>query len=155
MKIIAVAIALLALSSVSSSPVRADGYTNVKVDRILVSGSTYTGQPLSYNKSDNPEVTALVVHVPPGGSTGWHKHPVPVYAYMLDGELTINMKDKSSYLFKKGEVILEVMNTLHNGINKGDKEATLMVFYSGTAGMPNVIKEEPSGTPSVSNSAKD
>jgi quercetin dioxygenase-like cupin family protein len=155
MKRIAVAVAFLALSSVSSSSVRAEGYTNVKVDKILVSGTTYTGQPLSYNNSANPEVTALVVHVPPGGSTGWHKHPVPVYAYMLDGELTINMKDKSSYLFKKGEVILEVMNTLHNGVNKGDKEATLMVFYSGTAGMPNVIKEAPLNTPSVSNSTKD
>lgn len=137
------------------SAANADGYANVKVDKLLVSSTTYTGKPLAYNKSDSPEVTAIVVHIPPGGSTGWHKHPIPVYAYMLDGELTISMTDGSSYLFRKGEVILEVLNTLHNGVNKGDKEATLMVFYSGTAGQPNVVKEEPNSTPAVSGSSKD
>ncbi|NTW51603.1 MAG: cupin domain-containing protein [Chlorobiaceae bacterium] len=133
----------------------ADGYANVKVDKLLVSSTTYTGQQLSYNKSDSPEVTALVVHIPPGGSTGWHKHPIPVYAYMLDGELTIGMKDGSSYLFRKGEVILEVLNILHNGVNKGDKEASLMVFYSGTSGVPNVIREEPISATAVSGNSKD
>jgi quercetin dioxygenase-like cupin family protein len=134
---------------------KADGYANVKVDKLLASSTTYTGQPLSYNNTANPEVTALVVHFPPGGSTGWHKHPVPVYAYILDGELTINMKDGSSFRFKKGEVVLEVMNTLHNGVNNGEKETTLMVFYSGTAGMPNVIKENAPDTPATSKNTKD
>ncbi|HWR00482.1 MAG TPA: cupin domain-containing protein [Chlorobaculum sp.] len=147
-------IAMLLFWSLPSAAL-ADNYANVKVDKILVSSTNYTGQPLSYNNTVNPEVTALVVHIPPGGSTGWHKHPIPVYAYMLDGELTISMKDGASYLFRKGEVILEVINTLHNGVNKGNKEAILMVFYSGTAGQPNVIKEEPTGTPAVSSTSRD
>ncbi|NTU58696.1 MAG: cupin domain-containing protein [Chlorobiaceae bacterium] len=134
---------------------KADSYANVKVDKLLVSSTTYTGQKLTYNDTADPEVTALIVHFPPGGSTGWHKHPIPVYAYILDGELTINMKDGSSYHFKKGEVVLEVMNTLHNGVNTGDRETTLMVFYSGTTGMPNVIKENVSDTAATPKNTKD
>lgn len=116
-------------------------YTNVAVEKLMVSSTTYTGQPLSYLKTGQPEVTALLVRVPPGGETGWHQHPVPVYAYMLEGELTVAMKDGKRYRFGKGEVILEVQNILHNGYNSGAGEASLVVFYTGATGVPNVVKE--------------
>jgi quercetin dioxygenase-like cupin family protein len=121
---------------------RADEYTNIKVEKILVSATAYNGQQMSYLRTNQPEVTAVVVTIPPGGATGWHQHPVPVYAYMLDGELTVELKDGNSYRFKKGEVILEVVNLPHNGMNNGDKDARLMVFYTGAIGLPNVIRQD-------------
>jgi len=126
-----------------SGAVPAEEYNNVEVKKLLTATTSSNGQQLSYLRTDHPEVTALVVRVPPGGATGWHRHPVPVYAYMLEGMLTVEMKDGSTYAFKKGDAILEVMNTPHNGYNAGSEAASLVVFYTGAVGVQNVIKEGP------------
>jgi quercetin dioxygenase-like cupin family protein len=125
-----------------SSVVWAEEYQNVEVHKLVTSTTASNGQPLTYLQSGQPEVTALVVHVPPGGSTGWHQHPVPVYAYMLEGVLNVKVKDGTTYSFKKGDAILELMNTLHNGYNPGREPASLVVFYIGAVGVPNVVKEK-------------
>jgi quercetin dioxygenase-like cupin family protein len=123
---------------------KADEYQNVEVKKLVTSSTASNGQPLAYLLTEKPEVTALIVTVPPGGETGWHKHPVPVYAYVLDGELTVEMKDGSKYSFKKGDAVFEVMNTMHNGFNSGHSKVSLVVFYTGAVGVPNVVKELPS-----------
>jgi quercetin dioxygenase-like cupin family protein len=130
-----------------NSPLHAEEYRNVEVKKLITSSTSSNGDPLLYLRTDHPEVTALVVNFPPGGSTGWHKHPVPVYAYMLEGELTVELKDGRTFLFRKGDAILEVINTLHNGYNSGSVAASLVVFYTGATGVPNVIREESAVAP--------
>ncbi|NTV01370.1 MAG: cupin domain-containing protein [Chlorobiaceae bacterium] len=121
----------------------AEDYPDIKVEKLLVSTTAYNGQSLAYLSGKKPEVTAMTVTIPPGGVTGWHQHQVPVYAYVLDGELTVDLKGTATYRFRKGDVILEVMHILHNGRNTGDKVTKLLVFYAGTSGMPNVIRQDP------------
>ncbi|MCX5883112.1 MAG: cupin domain-containing protein [Deltaproteobacteria bacterium] len=139
-------IIVVLLLLVQSSTVQTEEYSNLEVKKLLTSTTSSNGQQLSYLRTDHPEVTVLVIRIPSGGSTGWHQHPVPVYAYMLEGSLTVEMKDGKTYEFKKGEVILEEMNALHNGYNSGSDTASLVVFYTGAVGMPIVIKEEPQAT---------
>ncbi len=129
------------------TPLWAQDYKNVEVSKVLVSSVTSNGTPLRYLQTAQPEVTVLVVRVPPGGSTGWHQHPVPVYAYMLEGTLNVEIKGAQTSIFKKGDAILEVMNTLHNGYNSGSETATLVVFYTGAVGVPNVVKEKVEAIP--------
>ncbi|MEI6757884.1 MAG: cupin domain-containing protein [Chlorobium sp.] len=124
-----------------SSAGYAEEYRNVEVKKLITSTTASNGQPLFYLQAAQPEVTALVVTFPPGGSTGWHKHPVPVYAYMLAGTLNVELKDGKTFVFKKGDAILEVVNTLHNGFNAGSEPASLVVFYTGAVGVQNVIRE--------------
>ena len=130
-----------------ATPLWAQDYKNVEVSKVLVSSVTSNGTPLRYLQTAQPEVTVLVVRVPPGGSTGWHQHPVPVYAYMLNGTLNVEIKGGQTSVFKKGDAILEVMNTLHNGYNSGSETATLVVFYTGAVGVPNVVKEKVEAIP--------
>jgi quercetin dioxygenase-like cupin family protein len=130
------------LLSAAPQPALARDYAQATVEKLAVTSTNYAGQALAYPDSGKPEVTALVVHLPPGASTGWHKHPVPVYAYMLDGELTVRTENGIEKRFVKGEAIIEVMNLLHNGTNTGKGNASLVVFYTGIAGMPNVIKAD-------------
>ena len=132
-----------------NSAVKAEEYRNVEAEKLITSSTSSNGDPLVYLHTDKPEVTALLVHIPPGGATGWHKHPVPVYAYMLEGVLTVELKDGRTFVFKKGDAILEVINTLHNGYNAGSVPATLVVFYTGAVGVPNVIREEPVAVPAL------
>lgn len=115
-------------------------YAQATVENLEVTSTNYAGQPLSYPQSGKPEVTALIVHMPPGSSTGWHKHPVPVYAWMIEGELTVRTENGVEKRFVKGEPIIEVMNLMHNGTNTGKNIASLVVFYTGIKGVPNVIK---------------
>lgn len=124
----------------------ADDYTQAKVEKLLVTSTNYAGQALAYPRSGKPEVSVLVVHLPPGSSTGWHKHPVPVYAWMLAGELTVRTESGVEKRFLEGEPIIEVMNLLHNGTNSGREMASLVVFYTGVEGVPNVIRSEAPAT---------
>jgi quercetin dioxygenase-like cupin family protein len=118
-------------------------YQNVEVKKLLTSTTTTSGDKIKYLKTDNPEVTALLVRIPSGGSTGWHKHPVPVYAYVLEGKLTVSLKDGRTFNFNKGDALVEVMDTYHNGTNSGSDMVSLAVFYTGAQSVSNVIKEDP------------
>ncbi|AOS83677.1 cupin [Chlorobaculum limnaeum] len=128
------------LVSAIPAPAFARDYAQAKVETLAATTTNYAGQPLSYPQSGKPEVTALIVHMPPGSSTGWHKHPVPVYAWMIEGELTVRTENGVEKRFVKGEPIIEVMNLMHNGTNTGKNIASLVVFYTGVEGVPNVIK---------------
>ena len=134
------ALMLSLLLLAAPSPTFARDYAQATVEKLAVTSTNYAGQALAYPDSGKAEVTALVVHLPPGASTGWHKHPVPVYAYMLEGELTIRTENGVEKRFVKGEPIIEVMNLLHNGVNTGKETASLVAFYTGVAGVPNVIR---------------
>ncbi len=117
-----------------------DGGVQAKV--ILKTATTGNGAPVAYLKTDQPEITALIVDIAPGAQTGWHKHSVPVYAYVVSGFLTVDIEGNISRQFNPGDVIVEVMNTRHNGVNKGSFPVKLIVFYTGAKDVPNVIKTD-------------
>lgn len=123
------------------SPVFAADYSSGVSAKILKQTSvTGNGQKIAYPLTDHAEVTAMTVDLAPGAETGWHQHPVPVYAYVVAGNLTVELADGTLFSFHAGEAIIEVVNTLHNGKNSGTEPVRLAVFYLGSAGQPNVIK---------------
>lgn len=113
------------------------GVTAKVLKRTTVTGN---GQQIIYPVTDRAEVTAMTVDLAPGSETGWHKHPVPVYAYVIAGTISVELEDGTQLTYKAGDAIIEVVNTLHNGRNKGTEAVKLAVFYLGVAGMANVIK---------------
>ena len=124
----------------SISAIAADYDGGVKVSVIKKETKAANGQKLAYAKTENPEVTAALVEIPPGGDTGWHSHPILVYAYVLSGAITVELEGGGQYDFKEGEAILEVINTPHIGRNKGKAPVKLVVFYSGAEGSQNTVK---------------
>jgi quercetin dioxygenase-like cupin family protein len=115
-------------------------YEGLKVTLVKKTTTTTNGQKISYPKTDSPEVTVVTVDIPPNSETGWHMHPIPVYAYVLSGELIVELEDGKQDLFKEGDSIIEVVNTPHNGRNLGKVPVKLVVFYMGVEGKPNTIK---------------
>ena len=107
---------------------------------ILQTETTSAGDPIEYLKTDKPKITVMTVDIAPGAKTGWHSHPMPVYAYVLAGQLTVEIEGGKTAEFKEGEAIIEVVNKRHNGINKGLVPVKLVVFYVGGKEIPNVIK---------------
>ncbi|WP_028449073.1 MULTISPECIES: cupin domain-containing protein [Chitinibacter] len=109
---------------------------------VFKSGKTANGQPILYPTTDAPEATMLHVEIPVGKETGWHQHPVPGYAYILNGALTVYLKDGSSNTFRAGQGFAEVENTLHNGKNEGNEPVKLVVVFTGIAGQPVTVKAQ-------------
>lgn len=114
------------------------GVTSKVLSKTTVTGN---GQKISYPLTDRAEVTAMTVDLAPGSETGWHKHPVPVYAYVVSGSLSVELEDGKLLSFTAGEAIIEVVNTMHNGRNSGAVAAKLAVFYLGAEGIPNVVRK--------------
>jgi quercetin dioxygenase-like cupin family protein len=48
-----------------------------------------TGEPIRY-PSGAAKITAEEITLQPGQQTGWHTHPVPLFGYILEGELTVD-----------------------------------------------------------------
>ena len=121
----------------SSQPAYSSGVTTKILLRTQVDGA---GQPIVYPAGAPAEVTAVHVTIAPGQQTNWHTHPVPCFAYMLEGEITVETADGKKHTFKAGDAVPEVVNVLHNGTNAGTTPARLVLFVIGTAGQPFAVK---------------
>lgn len=127
-----------------AAPARTADYNSGVTAQILKKTSvTGNNDKIVYPVTDKAEVTAMTVDLAPGAETGWHKHPVPVYAYVVAGELSVELGDGSRLSFASGDAIIEVVNTWHNGKNSGQVPVQLAVFSLGIEGMANVIKPGP------------
>jgi len=101
---------------------------------ILKSTTTGDGAPLVY-PTGTPEITARHVIFPPGSATPLHRHPIPLFAYMLEGELTITTEGQAPRIYKAGDAFMETSGW-HVGRNLTDKPARLLSVYSGAVGIP-------------------
>lgn len=115
-------------------PVHAlDATSAVTVTPLLKTTTTWDGQPIVYPEGQG-EVTAFIIELAANGETGWHEHPVPSFAYILEGELEVTRRDGSVKRLKPGEALAEVVNTFHNGRALNDQPVKLVVFYTGAVG---------------------
>ena len=108
----------------------------IKAIPLLSTTTTTSGQPIAYPKTDKPEVSVLLVEIPPGAETGWHKHASPCYAYILSGTLTVEMEGGKSFTFSAGQAFAETVNTPHNGKNEGAEPVRLVMTVTGEQGLP-------------------
>lgn len=116
-----------------------DCVSAVKSTLILKTTSTTGNYPAKYLDTQSPEITVMKVEIEPGAETGWHSHPVPLYAYVLEGNLTVEIKGEDTYHFAAGDAITEVVHIFHNGKNPGPMPVVLIVFYTGEVGKPNTV----------------
>lgn len=133
---------LAGLFLIMVQPAIASDYSSGVASKVL-SKTTVTGngQKITYPPTDKAEVTAMTVDLAPGSETGWHTHPVPVYAYVVSGNLSVELEDGKLLSFAAGDAIIEVVNTMHNGRNSGAVPVKLAVFYLGAEGIPNVVRK--------------
>ena len=109
---------------------------DVVLETILKTDTTSIGQKIVYPNFVNEEVTIVKVILPPGKSTGWHKHFFPVFAYVLQGTLTVEIEKIKALQFPVNSSFSEVVNTLHNGVNNGKEDVILIAFFLGEKGKP-------------------
>lgn len=110
------------------------------VEDLLTTSNTILGQPLSYPDRGSAHITSEIVTLPPGTQTGWHRHDVPVFGYVLNGQLTVTYKGEGERLYRTGEAFMEAVGTSHNGRNTGTGPMRILVVFIGADGIQNTVK---------------
>ena len=100
---------------------------------------TVLDQLLQYPTGSQAQVSSAVLTIAPGVSTGLHKHDAPMYAYILEGTLTVTYEGGIVKNYSEGSAILEAVGTAHNGENKTDKPVRLLVVNMGAEGVANTV----------------
>lgn len=95
---------------------------------------TDDGKPIRYPCTGTPEVTARIVELPAGAQTGWHYHPIPVYAYVMRGTLEVERPNGKVIVYHQGDAIVEAVDSPHNARTMGREPVELVVFYTGVKG---------------------
>lgn len=117
-----------------------DSYYPVK--ELLVTGKTVVGEDIRY-PGGAPRVTVAVVSVEPGANAAFHRHPAPLVAYVLEGELMVDYGDRGVRTYRRGDALVEAMDVPHRGMNPGSAPVKLLAVYIGAEGTPNVAVEKP------------
>jgi quercetin dioxygenase-like cupin family protein len=106
---------------------------------ILSTGTSILGETIRYPKAGPAHVTAAIVTLEPGAKTVMHKHGVPLFAYILDGELTVDYGKHGKRTYSQGQSFMEAMAVAHFGINNGSQPVRLLAVYMGAKRAKDVI----------------
>jgi len=120
----------------ASNATALDGYPAA----VLFSSETNSlGETIRYPTTGPARVTAAIVTIAPGMRTEVHKHGVPLFIYVLEGEVTVDYGDRGIRKYAQGESFLEAMAVAHTGINTGGQPVRILAVYMGAEGSENVI----------------
>lgn len=135
------AIGSLLLASLSTAALAGEP-AYYPVQELLVTGKTVVGEDIKYPTTGAPKITVAVVTVDPNSPAGFHRHPVPLVAYILEGELTVDYGEKGIKTFRQGDAVVEAMNLPHRGMNLGGGVVKLLAVYIGAEGSANATMEK-------------
>ncbi|NMN96006.1 cupin domain-containing protein [Antrihabitans stalactiti] len=84
------------------------------------------------------DVVVREITIAPGGTTGWHYHDGPIYAYVRAGTLTHPDEKCVPAIYNAGQIINEPpgADKVHAGFNLGTTPVILDVVYTLPAGKP-------------------
>ena len=131
-------IAALLLSLACLGPAAAENAGTVKVTSVLSATTTTIGQPLVL-PSQNPQVVVTTMEIASGTRLPRHMHPFARYAYILQGEVTVEYEGGQRQTFHAGDFIVEAIGVWHFGMNTGAAPLRLLVIDQVEAGKPNTI----------------
>jgi quercetin dioxygenase-like cupin family protein len=110
-----------------------------KTQPLLKAGQTRDKQPLTYPRTERPEIVSVIGTIEPGGRTPLHEHPVPTVVYILEGEVELQSHGGAPHRYKAGEAYIEALNHPHQLFNKGTVPAKVLVVFVGEEGKPTTV----------------
>ena len=116
---------------------------SIVVRELVRNSKSWNGELLPPYLQGQPEITILRINIPAGARLETHSHPVINAGVLMSGQLTVETTDGKILHLKAGDPIIEVVNTLHYGINDGTVPAEILVFYAGIVGQAVTVSEKP------------
>ena len=107
---------------------------------LIRTSQSWDGVELPDYFQGRPELVAVKYVFPAGQKLGWHHHPVMNYGILVQGELTIIGQDGQEKVVHEGEPVVEMVNTIHHGENRGSKPVILYMFYLSQKDLPLAVQ---------------
>jgi quercetin dioxygenase-like cupin family protein len=83
----------------------------------------------------NYEAVMAIAEIPPGQSSGRHKHPGIELAYILDGSMTVERDGSTATIVKAGDAVMNKAE-VHNAKNTTAKPVKILAVYLVEKGKP-------------------
>ena len=112
----------------------------VQSTELIRTSQSWDGVELPDYLQGRPELVAVKYVFPAGQKLGWHHHPVMNYGILVQGELTIIGQDGKEKTVHEGEPVVEMVNTIHHGENRGNKPVILYMFYLSQKDLPLAVQ---------------
>ncbi|MBR3472988.1 MAG: cupin domain-containing protein [Bacteroidaceae bacterium] len=130
------------LTSCKDAHVQEDNTPEQQVQNteLIRTSQSWDGVELPDYLQGRPELVAVKYVFPAGKKLGWHHHPVMNYGILVQGELTIIGQDGKEKVVHEGEAVVEMVNTIHHGENRGTKPVILYMFYLSQEGLPLAVQ---------------
>lgn len=122
-----------------SAPAFAQGSYNLT--GTVSTSKTIVGEDIVYPTTGKAVVTSAIVVMAPGERTILHRHGVPLFAYMLEGELTVDYGAHGTRVYRQGDSFMEAMNVSHAGRNTGTNTVRILAVYMGAEGSKDVVAD--------------
>ena len=107
---------------------------------LIRTNQSWDGVELPEYLEGKPELVAVKYVFPANKKLGWHHHPVMNYGILVQGELTIIGQDGKMRVVYEGKAVVEMVNTIHHGENRGSKPAILYMFYLSQKDLPLAVQ---------------
>ncbi|MSP49827.1 MAG: cupin domain-containing protein [Alphaproteobacteria bacterium] len=137
-RLVSAAVVALAVALGGAGAASAQGYPLTGAQS---TSKTIVGEDLAYPTTGKAVVTSAIVVMAPGERTILHRHGVPLFAYMLEGELTVDYGAHGTRVYRQGESFMEAMAVAHFGRNTGAGTVRILAVYMGAEGSKDVLPD--------------
>ena len=131
---------ILSLASCEKANAQEDTPKVVSTELIRTDKS-WDGVELPDYLQGRPEIVGIKYEIPAGQKLGMHFHPVMNFGILVQGELTIISETGKEYVVHEGEAVVEMVETVHHGENRGTKPVVLYMFYLSQKDMPLSVQQ--------------
>lgn len=116
---------LILLVGASTAIGYAAGDSTHKGERVKLIGAQDIQEKLDGHES---RVSVVEVTIAPGDAGMPHRHPGPVFGYVLEGDYELGVDDKPTKIFHTGETFYEPTGCLHRvSKNPSDEKPTRLI----------------------------
>ncbi|WP_431025580.1 cupin domain-containing protein [Halomonas sp. H5] len=112
-----------------------------EAEPVLRTTTTRDGDPIAWPQG-TAEIVSVIGTIEPGGRTPLHQHPVPVYVYILEGEVELRTEGGDPHVYGAGEAYIEALNRDHQLFNMTDSDAKVLVVFAGAEDQPTTVTSQ-------------
>ncbi|WP_353201510.1 cupin domain-containing protein [Polynucleobacter sp.] len=122
-------------------------YEDIDATPIMILGAPKTtlGQDFKY-PAGQPLIKAFNIDIPVGKQTSLHKHLIPLFVYVVSGDLEVDYGSKGKKTYKAGTSFVEAIDWCHFGKVAGKTPVKIIGVYLGEQ-TPDQIKPDTCAKP--------
>ena len=86
-----------------------------------------------------PQIISVIGTMEKDGRTALHEHPVPVFVYVLEGEIELRSENGAPHRYKAGDAFIEALDRKHQAYNVAESPSKILVVFVGEDGKPTTV----------------